>query len=206
MIKNILFDFDGVILDSIKLKGDGFVELFKEYDKQYQDAIFKHHMENRGVSRFVKVRYFFEELVKEDVSQEKVDQYLEKYSQIMTKMLSKKENLIMDTLQYIENNYKRYNLHVVSAAEHNELNQLCNDLDLKKYFITINGSPTLKSQLVENIFLEFGYNKDETCLIGDSINDLKAANDNNIEFYGYNNLDLKEIAKNYIDSFDNVEI
>ena len=33
MIKNILFDFDGVILDSMKIKGDGFVELFQDYEK-----------------------------------------------------------------------------------------------------------------------------------------------------------------------------
>ena len=30
MIKNILWDFDGVILDSMKIKGDGFKELFKK--------------------------------------------------------------------------------------------------------------------------------------------------------------------------------
>ena len=33
MIKTVLWDFDGVILDSMKIKGEGFVSLFKEFDE-----------------------------------------------------------------------------------------------------------------------------------------------------------------------------
>ena len=34
MIKNILFDFDGVILDSMPVRDFGFREIFKEFDKE----------------------------------------------------------------------------------------------------------------------------------------------------------------------------
>ncbi len=51
MIKNILWDFDGVILNSMKIKGDGFIELFKEYDEMYLNKLEQYHYDNGGVSR-----------------------------------------------------------------------------------------------------------------------------------------------------------
>ena len=48
--------------------------------------------------------------------------------------------------------------------------------------------------------IENKYKKEETILIGDSINDFEAAKNNYIKFYGYNNLDLKK-THNYIVSF-----
>ena len=54
MIKNILWDFDGVILNSMKIKGDGFVELFQDYDKKLINQLEKYHYNNGGISRFEK--------------------------------------------------------------------------------------------------------------------------------------------------------
>ena len=41
------------------------------------------------------------------------------------------------------------------------------------------------------------YNIEETILIGDSINDLEAASNNNMIFVGYNNLSLKKGKDHY---------
>ena len=37
MIKSIIFDFDGVILDSVDVKGDSFYELFSNKGKKYKN-------------------------------------------------------------------------------------------------------------------------------------------------------------------------
>jgi len=55
--------------------------------------------------------------------------------------------------------------------------------------------------LVLNAINKFNYNKKNICLIGDSINDFEAADKNNIKFYGYNNLFLKQ-KHSYIDNFN----
>ena len=70
-------------------------------------------------------------------------------------------------------------------------------------FISIHGSPTPKIQLVKTLIEEHGYDKKNTCLIGDSINDFEAAKANNISFYGYNNEDLNETGIQYIDKLQN---
>ena len=54
MIKTILWDFDGVILDSMKIKGNGFIELFKDCNVNDVKILEQYHYNNGGVSRFEK--------------------------------------------------------------------------------------------------------------------------------------------------------
>ncbi|WP_236848389.1 HAD family hydrolase [Campylobacter sp. P091] len=129
-----------------------------------------------------------------------------KFTQIMRQSLSDKKYLINDTVNFIKNNYKKYNFHIVSGSEHNELNFLCQKLDLSQYFISINGSPTPKNQLIKNLLESYNYNINQTILIGDSINDYEAASINKIGFYGFNNKNLKDKSKIYIEDWNNLII
>ena len=199
MIKTIFWDFDGVILNSMKIKGDGFVELFKHYDKKYVDAIEKYHYAHGGVSRFDKIRYFYEKIIQKNIDENEINFLADKFSNIIQKKLFNKENLISDTIEFIQKHYKNYNFHIVSGAEHNELNTLCKHFEIYGYFKTIDGSPTKKNILVKRILEKYNYKPKESVLIGDALSDYKAAEDNNIDFYGYNNPALQKFK--YIDSF-----
>jgi len=198
--KIILWDFDGVIFDSMKIKEKGFRKLFNEFDEKLIDTFIKFHHQNGGMPRFEKIKYFYEELLKQNITQNKINQLANKYGEIIQKELFNKNNLIEDSFNFIKQNYKKYNFHIVSGAEHNELNQLCKFLEIDKYFITIEGSPTLKKDLIKNLLQKYDYQKKEVCLIGDSINDCKAAEFNGIKFYAYNNENLKQF--DYIKDFN----
>lgn len=200
MIKNILWDFDGVILNSMKIKGDGFIELFKEYDEMYLNKLEQYHYDNGGVSRFEKIKYFYNEILQKDITEREVIEFADKFAEIINKNLFNPSNLIEDSVSYIKENYKKYNFHIVSGAENNELNELCKYFELDKYFISIDGSPTKKDVLVKEVLEKFNYKKNETILIGDAITDFNAANLNEILFYGYNNLELIKYD-NYINYF-----
>lgn len=187
MIKTILFDFDGVILDSMKIKGDGFVELFKDYPIDAVQKLESYHYANGGISRFEKIRYFFNTILETPISNEKIDLFAHQFSEIIAQKLFDKKNLIMDTMQFIEKNYKKYHLYIVSGAEQNELRTLCNTFKIDHFFEAIYGSPTPKTLLVKNILEQNNILKNEVILIGDSINDYEAASKNGIVFFGYNN-------------------
>ena len=77
--------------------------------------------------------------------------------------------------------------------------------EIDKYFILINGSPIKKDILIQNIIKDFGYNKDEVILIGDSMIDYNAAKKNEIRFYGYNNIELKKYG-DYIKKFQDIRL
>ena len=205
MIKTILWDFDGVILNSMKIKGDGFIELFKEYDNKYLLELEKYHYENGGVSRFDKIRYFYSEIIKKNITESEIIKLADKFAKIIEIKLYDKNNLISETVVFIRNNYKKYNFHIVSGAENIELNNLCDNFALTQYFKSIDGSPTKKNILVQDIIEKYNYKKEETVLIGDAMTDYNASIKNDIKFYGYNNVELKQFA-NYIDSFQELRI
>jgi len=115
--------------------------------------------------------------------------------------LANQKYLISDTIDFIKNNYKKYNLYIASGADEKDLMHICDSLNLHQYFISINGSPKIKSEIVQNILEQNQYKTVETILIGDSVNDFEAAFINNIEFYGYNNSALKDLEYKYINKF-----
>lgn len=199
MIKNIFFDFDGVILDSMPIREIGFRKIFKDYTNEQIERLLEFHRINGGLSRFVKIRYFYEKILNKPITSKKVEVLANEFSSIMKKELTSKELLITDCVTFIENNFNKYSFHIVSGSEHNELNFLCKKLGINEYFITINGSPTPKNNLVKTILQEYSYKKEETILIGDSINDYNAAAYNNINFYGYNNKELISVSHIYLD-------
>jgi HAD superfamily hydrolase (TIGR01549 family) len=198
MLKNILFDFDGVILDSMPIRDFGFREIFKEFPQEEVEKLIEFHRKNGGLSRFVKIRYFFEEILGEKISEEKILEIANTFSKIMKSELANKKYLIRQTLEFLKES--NHNLHIVSGSEEKELQFLCEQLEISHLFISIHGSPTPKGKLVANLIKKQKYKKSETLLIGDSINDYEAASENGIEFYGYNNLELKKFP--YLTSFD----
>ena len=190
MIKNILWDFDGVILDSMPIRDYGFRKIFESYSVELVEEFIKYHRLNGGLSRFHKIKYFYNALLNKEISEKQIQYYAEQFTIIMKEQLTNKKYLIPDSVDFIKVNHRNYNFHIVSGSEHYELNYLCEKLDLAEYFLSINGSPTPKNDLVKNLLEQEQYEKAETILIGDSINDYEAAKVNCIGFYGFNNITL----------------
>ena len=201
MIKNILWDFDGVILDSMPIRDYGFRKIFEKYPVELVEEFISYHRINGGLSRFHKIKYFYNHLLNKEISEKQIQDYAEQFTIIMKEQLTNKKYLIKDSVDFIKSNHKNYNFHVVSGSEHHELNYLCEKLDLAEYFLSINGSPTPKNDLVKNLLEKEQYTKEDTILIGDSINDYEAANVNGIGFYGFNNDELRELSNMYLESF-----
>lgn len=201
MIQQILFDFDGVIIDSMAVRDYGFRTIVQGHDKVLIDEFIKYHRYNAGLSRYVKIRYFYEVMLGQSISEEEVNVLASQFSDIMKERLITPDVIIRETVDFIESIYAKVPLHIVSGSDEQELNFLCQTLGLSQYFITIEGSPTPKNDLVTGIMNKYGYNPKDTLLIGDSINDYEAAEVNSIGFYGYNNPNLISKGLGYIDSF-----
>lgn len=204
MTKVIFFDFDGVILDSMPIRDYGFRKIFETYDKNLVEKLIVYHQYNAGLSRFHKIKYFYNKILQIEIDDNKIQNYADKFSDIMKKELTNKKYLIKETVEFISKNNNKV-MHIVSGSEQNELRFLCNTLDISHYFKSIHGSPTPKNDLVKKILDEEKYNTNECILIGDSINDYEAAIINKIQFYGYNN-ELLKTNGNYIQSFKDFHI
>ncbi len=199
--KNIFWDFDGVILNSDKVRTDGFRFIFSSFTQSQIDEIIEYHHYNGGLSRYEKVDYFFDVVVKTKVSLERKTQLIQDYGKFCFKKLCDKNLLITDSLKFISKNFNNFNFHIVSASDQLELKKISKVLSIEKYFRSIIGSPISKIKNVEKLLSTYQYEKEECCLIGDSKNDKIAADYNKIDFFGYNNQSL-ESTSNYIDNFN----
>lgn len=199
--KTILWDFDGVILDSMKVRSDGFRWVLKDYPENQVSDLIHFHESNGGLSRYVKFRYFFNQIRSEEIDEFAVNQFSEEFSTYMRERLTDKDLLIQDSLQFLISQVGIKDMHIVSGSDQNELRFLSDKLEISHFFQSINGSPTPKTILVTELIQNYDLNANHVLLIGDSINDLEAAQGNQIDFAGYNNLDLKSLGVMYIRSF-----
>lgn len=202
-IKAIIWDFDGVIVDSMRLKTDAFCHVLSSFPQEEIKKFVAFHNANGGLSRFFKFRFFFEKILKQPAEEIVLEQMAKKFSDYVSERLADPKFLISDTYGFISSYHKKAAFHIASGSEENELKYLAGHLNISKFFRSINGSPTSKECIIANILKDYGYTANEVIMIGDSANDYNAAKYNYIAFYGYNNPALKKLDNcNYIEQFE----
>ena len=186
MIKVIFWDFDGVLMDSNAVRDLGFQRVLAEFPKDQVDQLLAFHQANGGLSRYVKFRYFFENIRGESITEDEILVWAERFSVIMKELLVNANLLIEETLNFVKENQGNYIMHITSGSDQNELRYLCKSMGIDHLFTSIHGSPKPKQELVEELIETNDYNKVECILIGDSYNDFEAADYNKIKFLLYN--------------------
>lgn len=182
MYEAIFFDFDGVLLDSNSIKDEGFYWIFRHNDPTLVDKLVCYHQENGGLSRYHKIRYFYEKILNEHIDTKKVAQLAQEFSDYIFEKMCRKELLIEANMKLVEKYYKKCPLIIVSGSDEKELCRLCHILEIDHYFNAIKGSPVIKEKLVEEALKQFNLSAERTLLIGDSTNDEEAAKKNKVHF------------------------
>lgn len=195
----IFWDFDGVILESNQIRDKGFVEVLADFPKEQVDQLLEFHHKNGGLSRYVKFRHFYENILNESITDEKVQELADQFSVVMKKLLVNPKLLIQETVRFIQGNSSNFKMHIVSGSDQKELRFLCKSLEIDENFLSIHGSPTHKNDLVKDLLSEHNYDKSKCILIGDSINDFNAAEVNGISFMAYNNSSLNQYTNGKIE-------
>ena len=146
----------------------------------------------------------FADTLDKKLNDEEKKQYAQLYGNYCRERLCDKNLLIKNSINFIKENHKNFNFHLVSASDEKELIYLCSNLDIKKYFKSISGSPVNKIENIKKLLKSNNYNESKCCLIGDSINDKFASIENNISFFGFNNKQLIKDSE-YIQTFKSLQ-
>ena len=80
MIKTVILDFDGVILDSNSTKEKAFSKLYSIYGKNIRNKVVTYHKKNLGISRYKKIKYFHEKFLKKKISKKEINILSNKFS------------------------------------------------------------------------------------------------------------------------------
>ncbi|KAF2519771.1 HAD family hydrolase [Flavobacterium salilacus subsp. salilacus] len=201
--KEIIWDFDGVILLSDAVREYGFRKVFENHSNELVQKLIDYHLQNGGLSRYVKIKYFYENVLGEPITEEQINKHAEEFSVIMREALTDRKLINKEWVSLMEEIGNKFVHSIASGSDGKELNYLCGELGISDNFKFIYGSPITKKELVRQIITDSDFEPSEFILIGDAINDRDAAQANNISFIGYHNDSLKD-SELYVDDLRDV--
>ena len=87
--KNLIFDFDGVIIDSVAIKNKAFLQTVSTYSNLIKKKFMKFHLDNLGISRIKKYEFFCQKVLRIKNSKSLEKKLSNNYSKIIEKKLIK---------------------------------------------------------------------------------------------------------------------
>lgn len=183
-LKAVVFDFDGVIVESVALKDLVFQEIFGRFGTAGQNAL-NFHRENSGASRVDKFAYLLTLInkTKNPISlKELCDEFA---SLVIDKVITCP--YVSGALEFVVFVKEKYPVFLASITPHNELDYILNKRGIAELFDGYYGTTQSKSHIINALLQSKGLQPHEIILIGDTLQDYKAANSCGIGFIGFRN-------------------
>ena len=176
----IIFDCDGVLLNTNFIKSVGFKNVAVKYGNEIADQFLIYHESNPGMSRYEKFDYLHCEMLKGFDHESNVENDLKEFGLEIEK---EKQNCEVTTgakeLLSCLTGFKA-KLFVSSGADQDELRGLLADKGLSQFFDEIFGSPRDKREHLAH--LREGIELGKTLFVGDGKIDFEVASENRFDF------------------------
>lgn len=177
---SIVFDCDGVILDSNKVKTEAFRHAALPYGEAAAEALVEYHVANGGVSRYRKFEYFLQSIAGVENSGSALDKLLQDYAKAVRNGLL--GCTIAPGLDRLRRRTPVADWFIVSGGDQAELRELFAERNIDEYFNGgIFGSPDTKTVIFARES-EAGNIRRPALFIGDSRYDHDAAVAAGIDF------------------------
>lgn len=174
----LFFDVDGVLLDSVKAKGDAFCSLF---NVRHRAEVRDIHQRNGGMYRREKLALMIERIERRSATQEELDRLEMQYGALVFERVVEAPE-ISGARRALKQLVDRFPLHAVSASPEPELVSILRLRKLDDFFVSVHGYPAQKTEVIGELIAERGYVAAHCFVIGDSLRDAEAADNLGIPF------------------------
>src|SRR6478735_8425497 len=175
----VILDCDGVIFDSNRLKSDAFrLVLAARFDDSVVDAFIDHHQRNGGVSRFVKFRRLYTDILQRPEDEVEIPRMLGEFSARCLDLYAGC-SLTDGAQEALLELARRHVLFVASGSDEAELRQVMKGRGLEQVFAGIFGSPRPKVECVACALAAAPGNA-PAVMVGVAAMDVRAAKENGI--------------------------
>jgi HAD superfamily hydrolase (TIGR01549 family) len=180
----VFFDFDGVILDSVDIKTKAFAKMFCSYGTKVEREVVSYHLKHEGISRFKKFRYFYENILKKEITEEKLEHLGEMFTNLVLEGVLESPFVegVLETLEQLHT--LGIPAYIVSGTPHEEINYIVKEKGLSHFFKAVHGSPRQKGEIIKNILNNNGYQRASCLFIGDAMSDYNASQESGVCFLG----------------------
>lgn len=180
-LRAVIYDFDGVILESTAVKTDAFARLYA--DSPHSERFLQFHLDNMGVSRYDKIRFYYEELLGRTATEEEIADDADRFSELVFSGVMESE-FVTGALACLEQCSRRLRQFVASATPEEELNRLAVRRDVARYFERLFGAPMAKTEAIYKVKAEYRLGSNEILFVGDAMSDYAAAAEAGVFFVG----------------------
>ena len=175
-----VFDCDGVILDSNRVKTEAFRQVARPFGEEVSEALVAYHVQHGGVSRYQKFAYLLEELLREPPLEHKVNELARQYGHCVYGNLL--DCPVAEGLDELRRATGSSRWMIVSGGDQKELRRLFTELGLASLFDGgIFGSPANKDEILARERAA-GNITTPALFVGDSRYDHEAAQRAGIDF------------------------
>jgi phosphoglycolate phosphatase-like HAD superfamily hydrolase len=177
---SIVFDCDGVLLNSNKLKSEAFYKAALPYGAEAASALVSYHVKNGGVSRYIKFELFLRDLIPKDALGPSIDDLLSVYAAEVRQGLLSCE--VAKGLVELRKKTTGADWFIVSGGDQQELREVFRLRGLASLFNGgIYGSPSTKDEILKSLIVSDKVSNSGVFL-GDSKYDYLAATKANLDF------------------------
>jgi len=181
VIKVIIFDFDGVIVESLDIKMRAFAELFREEGEEVVRRVVEYHLHNGGVSRYEKFRYIYSAILARPLPDHEFERLCSLFAELVLDGVVASP-YVPGALEFIKKHKGSFRFFLASATPYDELVSILERRGIADCFERVYGAPVSKIEAVKQILLETGVRPVETIFIGDALSDYDAALNTGVRF------------------------
>ena len=178
--KAIIFDFDGVILESMDVKTKAFSFLFKDYP-EHLPTILALHKNHGGMSRFEKFERIYQDILRQPLFEDKKTELGRQFSEYVYRQVLNCP-FVAGAQEFLEKYYQELPLFIASGTPDAEIKSIVKERGLEKYFKGVFGSPAKKKDIILTIMKDFQFEPQELIFVGDSIDDEEGAQAAGVRF------------------------
>jgi phosphoglycolate phosphatase-like HAD superfamily hydrolase len=176
----VIFDFDGVIVESTDIKSAAFRALFADHP-DHVDAVEALHRRHEGVNRSIKFEMIFRDILRRPLDAETAAALARRYGELVVDRVVACP-AVAGVPAVLEALGRHVPLAVVSSTPHGELERIVARRDLARYFRAVRGAPPAKAAAIREIIAAFGWSARRLAMVGDTVADFEAASDNGLRF------------------------
>jgi len=182
-LQALFFDFDGVLVDSNRIKNEAYRILFKPYGEHVVSEIIAYHQQHGGISRVEKIQYAFEKIMQSPLHQEMLKHLAAQYAELVATKVAGAP-WITGAKEFLDEMMGRVPLFVISGTPEGELQTIIQQRGMTHYFLEVLGSPIHKADHIHTLQQRYAFNPVDSLFIGDAHTDLQAALAHNMSFIG----------------------
>ncbi|GAA5174999.1 HAD family hydrolase [Modicisalibacter zincidurans] len=179
----LVFDCDGVILDSATLKRSAFAEFYRDEPEPLRQAIHAYLARGGGQPRDVKFHHIEAHILGRPVSETRIRELSQAFAEHIEARVADAP-MLPGAHEFLQRWQGRLPLFLLSATPQMELRRVIERRGLSGLFDAVLGAPPDKANGLRNLIDQHGFDAACTVMIGDSYNDYRAARSNGTHFLG----------------------